>query len=76
MRLSLATLTFAASLTWLAPAWADSPPNVILCMGDDHGWEETGFPIGEEFVRGASIRVELTNEGPGDFLDYHAWITQ
>ncbi|MCR9295390.1 MAG: sulfatase-like hydrolase/transferase [bacterium] len=22
---------------------ADSRPNIILCMGDDHGWEETGY---------------------------------
>lgn len=22
---------------------ADTPPNVILLMGDDHGWEETGY---------------------------------
>ena len=26
-----------------APALADDPPNIILCMGDDHGWEETGY---------------------------------
>ena len=26
-----------------APALADQPPNVILCMGDDHGWDETGY---------------------------------
>jgi arylsulfatase A-like enzyme len=22
---------------------ADSPPNIVLMMGDDHGWEETGY---------------------------------
>ncbi|REJ87001.1 MAG: N-acetylgalactosamine-6-sulfatase, partial [Planctomycetota bacterium] len=22
---------------------ADDRPNVILCMGDDHGWDETGY---------------------------------
>ena len=22
---------------------AAKPPNIILCMGDDHGWEETGY---------------------------------
>jgi arylsulfatase len=48
MRLSLTTLTFAASLgglllAWPAPTRADSSPNIILCMGDDHGWEETGY---------------------------------
>ncbi|MDG1893833.1 MAG: sulfatase-like hydrolase/transferase [Fuerstiella sp.] len=22
---------------------AEPPPNIILCMGDDHGWDETGY---------------------------------
>jgi arylsulfatase A-like enzyme len=22
---------------------ADLPPNIVLCMGDDHGWDETGY---------------------------------
>ncbi len=26
-----------------APAAADQPPNIILCMGDDHGWDETAY---------------------------------
>jgi arylsulfatase A-like enzyme len=26
-----------------ATGWAESPPNIILCMGDDHGWDETGY---------------------------------
>ena len=33
----------AALLLTLAPARAADPPNVILLMGDDHGWEETGY---------------------------------
>jgi hypothetical protein len=41
-----------------------------------NAWEEVGHLIGEEHVTGANVRVELTNEGPGDFLDYHVWITQ
>jgi arylsulfatase A-like enzyme len=24
-------------------AWTAAPPNIILMMGDDHGWEETGY---------------------------------
>ena len=39
------------------------------------GWEESVFELPGELVRG-SIRVSLTNEGPGDFVDYHVWITQ
>ena len=26
-----------------APEPADQRPNIILCMGDDHGWDETGY---------------------------------
>ncbi|MFP6673818.1 MAG: sulfatase-like hydrolase/transferase [Pirellulaceae bacterium] len=25
------------------PAPGDQRPNIILCMGDDHGWDETGY---------------------------------
>jgi hypothetical protein len=41
-----------------------------------NGWEETGFLVDERFVQSDKIRIELTNEGPGDFLDYHLWVTQ
>jgi len=40
------------------------------------GWEETGFLIADEFITRPSVRIELINDGPGDFLDYHLWITQ
>ncbi len=26
-----------------APAPADQRPNIILCMGDDHAWDETAY---------------------------------
>jgi arylsulfatase A-like enzyme len=41
MKIILQTLTLllAVPLTSLAAA----PPNIILMMGDDHGWEETGY---------------------------------
>ncbi|MDA2939214.1 sulfatase-like hydrolase/transferase [Acidobacteria bacterium AH-259-A15] len=32
--------TFAAAC---GPAPADERSNIILCMGDDHGWDETGY---------------------------------
>ena len=32
-----------AILPVLPNASADERPNFILCMGDDHGWEETGY---------------------------------
>jgi hypothetical protein len=39
------------------------------------GWEDHALTLRGEQVRG-SMRVSLTNEGPGDFVDYHLWITQ
>ena len=33
----------AALAVALAPARAADRPNVVLLMGDDHGWEETGY---------------------------------
>ena len=40
-------LTLLAPLLSVAPALAEesrpSKPNIILLMGDDHGWEETGY---------------------------------
>ena len=35
----LACLLFSAC----DPAQADERPNIILCMGDDHGWDETAY---------------------------------
>jgi hypothetical protein len=39
------------------------------------GWADTPFTLRGELVRG-TVRISLTNEGPGDFVDYHLWITQ
>jgi arylsulfatase len=37
-------LIYAVFVWFLGPALAvAAPPNVILLMGDDHGWEETGY---------------------------------
>lgn len=30
-------------LIFITPTLAEGPPNIILCMGDDHGWEETAY---------------------------------
>lgn len=39
------------------------------------GWVELPVTVpAERMIPGA--RIELTNEGPGDFVDFHAWITQ
>jgi arylsulfatase A-like enzyme len=55
---------FALAVCLPAPA-ADSKPNIILLMGDDHGWEETGYnghphvktPVLDEMAR-TGLRFE------------------
>ena len=38
------TIVLASVLaTFAAPSLAAERPNIILMMGDDHGWEETGY---------------------------------
>ena len=37
------TLVACFSLLWIQTLSAGTRPNVILLMGDDHGWEETGY---------------------------------
>lgn len=39
------------------------------------GWLEVDLAIPAERVR-SEMRIELTNEGPGDFVDFHEWLTQ
>ena len=39
------------------------------------GWIEVPLAIPGERVSEAMV-VELTNEGPGDFVDFHEWLTQ
>ncbi len=41
--LGLVLAGLAALPAALAPARAADRPNVVLLMGDDHGWEETGY---------------------------------
>jgi hypothetical protein len=36
-------LTLLSSFVILHSSLAATQPNVILLMGDDHGWEETGY---------------------------------
>lgn len=36
-------LLFAFSMILTATACQAELPNIILCMGDDHGWDETGY---------------------------------
>lgn len=40
----------AALLPVMAGAQSDDRPNIVLLMGDDHGWEETGYN-GHEYLK-------------------------
>ena len=40
-----------------------------------NGWEETPFVLPAELVH-ETTKVTLTNEGPGDLVDYHMWLMQ
>jgi len=39
------------------------------------GWVEVSLLIPADRVSG-EMRFQLTNEGPGDFVDFHEWLTQ
>ena len=48
-----------------ALALADQRPNIILCMGDDHGWDETGYN-GHPYLRPpacAAMKQTLPDSG-------------
>ena len=40
-----------------------------------NGWLEVPLAIGGALVT-EEMHVELTNDGPGDFVDFHEWLTQ
>ena len=42
-------------------------------MEATEGWVEAEVPF---TPTGATARVELVNEGPGDFVSYHLWMLQ
>jgi hypothetical protein len=39
------------------------------------GWVERVVAVPAENV-GDEIDVSILNDGPGDFIDYHVWVTQ
>ena len=47
----------------------------VLELERHEGWVEKTIELPADFVRG-SFDVELANDGPTDFVDYHAWIVQ
>jgi arylsulfatase A-like enzyme len=46
-RFAIATLSLLGLLPWSSATASspadDPPPNIVLCMGDDHGWDETSY---------------------------------
>jgi hypothetical protein len=38
-------------------------------------WLEVALPVAADRIK-SEIRIELTNDGPGDFVDFHEWLTQ
>ena len=51
-------------------------PLVELVMDRAEGWAEAVAPVPPERLTGPEMAVEMFNQGPGDFVDYHAWVTQ
>jgi hypothetical protein len=47
----------------------------VLDLERTSAWVEVAVKIPPERVAQGAI-VELVNEGPGDFVDYHEWVTQ
>jgi hypothetical protein len=46
-----------------------------LSFEPTEGWVEQAIAIPEDRVS-HEMRVEIVNDGPDDFVDYHAWVTQ
>ncbi len=46
-----------------------------LNLEPSDGWQEVPLLIPRDRVT-PDMHVELTNEGPGDFVDFHEWLTQ
>jgi len=44
-------------------------------LEETEGWVERAVAVPFEKV-GSEIDVTLVNDGPGDFIDYHVWVTQ
>ena len=38
-------------------------------------WSELSLTVAAERVK-TELRIEITNDGPGDFVDFHEWLTQ
>lgn len=50
-------------------------PNGALELERTAGWIEPSIAIDPSNI-GTDSRIELVNDGPGDFVDFHAWLTQ
>ncbi len=46
-----------------------------IVLEPKEGWVERAAAIPSQVVKG-QIEIELFDDGPGEFVDYHAWVTQ
>lgn len=46
-----------------------------LSIGHRDAWAEPVVRVPARLVR-ASLDVSVANDGPGEFVDYHAWVAQ
>lgn len=53
----------------------DGVDSGVLELERTLGWVEVSMPVPVPSVQPA-MHIELVNEGPGDFVDFHEWITQ
>ena len=47
----------------------------LIDLARTEAWVECSTPLSGSDVR-EGARVDLVNDGPADFIDYHAWLTQ
>ena len=55
--------------------YVNGRPNGVLAIEQTESWIEPSIAIDPANI-GTDSRIELVNDGPGDFVDYHAWLTQ
>ena len=60
-RYTVGSIWLFGALALASSTAAQQPPNIILCMGDDHGWDETSYN-GHPHVR-TPVLDEMAAEG-------------
>jgi hypothetical protein len=47
-----------------------------VALAATEGWVEQVIPVPAGKVGSEALDVAILNDGPGDFIDYHVWVTQ